>query len=270
MKTRLISALLAIVFSFTLCVPAFATEKRVIVSHFDSSVPVEEREKALDGLLLTKNIGFGEEQLTRVSMVDGQIAYTFDVIGVENVIIPTKTEDSVIYRISDSEKQDVLEVYDNGNVIVNGHFVTTNAEKNALVSPRIVNDYWTEECPYGSPNDYTTSYDYDERATVDFGQNFGSFVLATLVGLLVLKIPPVAGLLISSAMGLGLVMQESSPMSTAASYKDWVYVHDETGWWVSTGMDPLAVKKHSAYIYALPNYGGNPTHITTYECRDLE
>lgn len=224
-------------------------------------------------LALIKQIGYTSDMLTRVSMVNERLSYTFNISGIDASIVPTKTESSVIYKITEGSICNLLEFCNNGDIILDGHLVTisrlaTVTNANTSPAPRLVDNYWTETCPYGVQGDYTSYYGIDDTASVDFGQSFLSIATTTLVSLLCLHVHPLAALAISTVTGIALAMKAEHPASTAASYKDHIYVHKTNGLWVIPNR--LSVEQHRLYLYSLPNFAENATHIKSYKCKAIE
>ena len=268
MKKKTISLILAAAMIFSLSSTAFASDHSLI-SRFDSSVPIRAQSAVQEDLTLIQRLGFDSDLLTSVSMVNGRLSYTFNIGGIESSIIPTQTETSVLYEITEGTKYDLLEIFDNGNVSLNDRPI--NIKLSSQTQPlRVVNDYWTSVCPYGSPGDYNEYYDHVYKANYSLEQTIGNIALGTLISLLALAIPGLAGVGVSTVAAIAIEMQNNSPLSAAISYKDFIYIHKDNGWWVVTGLDALAVKKHSIYIYDEANYGGLPHLVVSYECRKLD
>lgn len=283
MKKKVISLILSAAMIFSLCSVAFAHDQS-LTSLFDSSVPIRAQSDVSKDLALIKQIGYTSDMLTRISVVNERLSYTFDIGGIEFSIVPTKTEDSVIYKITEGSICNLLEFCDNDAVILDGYMITctstiyctTPTSSNAFFvnqnspTPRIVNDYWVSECPYGSPLEYTDSYDIVEKRNFHTGQVIGDIALPTLVSLMCSQIPFLVSVAVGTVASIATYLKEAHPFSDALSYRDYIYIHATKGWWVKTGLDALAVKMHSAYLYGEKDFGGTPRHVVIYECRELD
>lgn len=268
-----IKSLLSVALAFVLSLsinPTFAFAS--CTDDNSTSVTAQASDETEKGLELTEKLGFGKEYLQSISLDEDQsLVYNFNINGLISAIKPVETDTAIIYDITEGSRHNILTTYNDGRITVDGIAVEVSQKESPIMlrDAGYVNDYWTQDCPYGTAADYASYVDKESDADINFHQAIGNLATATLAGILMLNIDALAGLLVSTSMGLAGLMQDENPSSSAASYIGYIYVHTVKGYWVRNSADALGVKKHSMYLYSLPDFQGNATHIDAYECRSF-
>lgn len=199
----------------------------------------------------------------------GMVVFSYDIDGVASAITVTQESDGTTFEVSEGSTVASMKFTNNNELYLNNKNIGT-------VSPQIqpmaaYEIYWTQTCPYGRASDYSTYYRYDEHSNVLLENALVSIGATILTSILIAEVPALAPCGFSEILSIASVMIDKAPYSTAASYKDTIYVHNVKGYWISGSIDPLGVEKHSTVLYAGAGFNHKSTDspVITFRCQDF-
>ncbi len=154
-----------------------------------------------------------------------------------------------------------------GKVYLDGNEITVaNNESQILpLSPRIIEEYYVDTCPYGRPSDYNDYIETNSSANIALQETIANITISAFSLIISLFLPPAVAFSVGLVTTILTTFRGTSPYSNAVSYKDYVYGYKD-GYWVT---DTLSVRKHSIYIYSETNYNGTVENHYSYFCHEI-
>jgi len=235
---------------------------------------------ATNDVMLLNNTGIEKEYLSKVHKnKNATFTYTYNFPNnIVDEITPKTTDDGYVLQIKEGVLYNEVLFKNSGEVYLNGMQVKYEVTKIAMppattelptskstdIQPRLINDYYTMTCPYGSASNYSVYQKTITNANVGLGNSMIDITVGAFCAILTFFCPQLA--LATAALSIGLsLFKSSNPNSTAASVKDYIYNHTK-GYFVT---QTLAVQKHKSIMYPLANYQGNSTIINSYFCHEI-
>ena len=311
MKKRLIALLVALCLAITMIAPASAVSSSNVVIDPDETDSISLRfDRDSDGLFsssvlldsFSKNerkvidrqigrlvdLGLFDSEGSKLISVDrngtkdtdsnsNQFRYRINYGPFsETIEFLEDNDDRLSLHISGDGVDNVLTIYNNGKIILDGNEVTIYKDENITDMEVILKDdvtgtkssdrWFQSTSPYGGAIDYSTYVSATNKASITLGSNIGSLSYSAAAAILALVSAPFSWAVGISA-ALWSVFRETAPESYGLSYKatKWRYKTSPAGGYIS--QIRKYVHRWNINWYARENYQSFVTNNNQYEVK---
>lgn len=262
----------------------FETAQINISAYTKAEISVEEKNIISDQLQALNDRGHLIENLTEIKLSGEDRIYCYQIGDVYAELRYEEYSDggTALY-ITEGDLSDTVYRTPDGNVFLDGKPVTISYRSNnasdsrimtaasaPIITPRDGMTWVTEDCPYGSPSEYTSHQFTDYHPDVAFEEGIENITLSAICDILDIALPGY-GLIVNVLASTIDSMADTEPGSqTGASFKALHFYHNTQGYYVSNdGGRHLGVDQITMMCYVKTNYQGSYETYQYYECRSL-
>lgn len=214
-----------------------------------------------------KKVTVGDELKTQFTVKSGDI--------INDITVLENSDEKISLQIEQEDICNVLEVYDDGKIVLDGYPVIIERENDAAVmsnSEPVVRRagatiYWKDKVDYGTASDYSHFLKNENIADIELNKTISKIGLSALLSIMGIAMGGgVAGGLFASGAGNEIYnyFLSKDPNTTALSCKSKVYTHKN----YTSGYIPSIftfIYKYKTTFYSKANYGGSSTAKTVYK-----
>lgn len=273
MKSMIMKRRIAVVI---MIISVLLLQMQPVLALTDAGSILNQEKRVLDEIGMTQ---FATIVDSKEVTIDGKIKTEFELeIGnIKNqVVVLEDNDEKKSLQVKQGNICNVLELYENGDIILDGNKVEIVYENNsayeeepASVMPRAgATIYWKDKVSYGTAADYSNYLKAENISSIALKQEIYKVALAALIEILGKAMSGITGEIVSFALDASediyQYFMDQDPYSKYMSCKSKVYTHKN----YSSGYIPTLftfIYKYKATFYSGQNYSGTSKQVQVFK-----
>lgn len=232
--------------------------------------------KTLDEIGITQFATIIDTETVKVGDVD-KTEFKVEIGDIQNrIVVLEDSDEKVVIHVKQDEICNILEIFKNGDLVLDGNKVEITREKNITlestvpeVMPRAgATIYWKDSVTYGTAADYNVFKKNENVSNIALTQQIYKIALSVLVEIMGAAMSGLEGELVSFALGASddiyQYFIDKDPYSKYMSCKSKVYTHKN----YSSGYIPSLftfIYKYDSTFYSKASYAGAQKNVKVYK-----